>query len=190
MTASLDAVAGDECVCPCHRDPSIHHVMACCADCEHCGTKVITPALPTHRPGRCGGFRSGRLAVQADAVVCVLVGLALVVLGFVHTVMPAVLQVVLGVLIAGWGIGLWLAPRRWPLRAVLTVVIAVNLLVVIALFIVGAGDARYHAPAASIRCGDGRCRVRALGTSGATQDAGGRRFGLTSRWTAVHRCRR
>ncbi len=111
--------------------------MACCADCEHCGTKVITPALPTHRPGRCGGFRSGRLAVQADAVVCVLVGLALVVLGFVHTVMPAVLQVVLGVLIAGWGIGLWLAPRRWPLRAVLTVVIAVNLLVVIALFIVG-----------------------------------------------------
>lgn len=133
MTASLDAVAGDECVCPCHRDPSIHHVMACCADCEQCSTRVVTPSLRTHRPVRCAGFRSGRLALGADAVVCVLAGLALVVLGLVHSVLPTARPVVLGALIALCGVALWLAPRRWPLRAVLALGTAANLVVVIAL---------------------------------------------------------
>ncbi|MFT4200669.1 hypothetical protein [Gordonia sp. (in: high G+C Gram-positive bacteria)] len=137
MAVNLDPLAGDECVCPCHRDPSIHHVMACCADCADCDTRVKTASLDTHKPARCGGFRIGRIALRADAGVCVLAGIALIVTGFVHEVMPVAAHLVIGIILALWGLGLWLAPSRWPLRAVLAVVVLVNLIATIALIIVG-----------------------------------------------------
>ncbi|GAB11222.1 hypothetical protein GOARA_065_00150 [Gordonia araii NBRC 100433] len=137
MTTSVEAVAGDECVCVCHRDPSVRHAVACCADCAECGTRVQTAALATHQPARCSGFRSGRLALRADAIVCVLAGAALLVLGGVNPVMPAVLHVILGVALAVWGVGLWFAPSRWPLRAVLAAVTAANLGATVALVVAG-----------------------------------------------------
>ncbi|MFT3900065.1 MAG: hypothetical protein QM728_07480 [Gordonia sp. (in: high G+C Gram-positive bacteria)] len=137
MATNLEVIAGDECECPCHRDPSIHHVMACCADCAECRTRVRTAALATHKPARCGGFRIGRLALRVDAVVCLLAGVALVVAGFTRGFMPVALHVVVGVLLALWGIGLWVAPSRRPLRAVLAVVLAVNVVAAIALVVVG-----------------------------------------------------
>lgn len=137
MSTSVEVIAGDECVCPCHRDPSIHHVVACCADCADCSTRVVTAALPDHQPTRCAGFRWGRLALRVDAGVCLVAGVAVVIAALVaHSTVPTAVAVVLGIVVAAWGIGLWFAPTRSPLRAVLAVVTAVNLVAALALLVV------------------------------------------------------
>ncbi len=136
MATNFEVIAGDECVCLCHRDPSVHHVAACCADCAHCRTRVRADALATHPSRRCAGFRIGRVALRADAVVCVLAGLALIVTGFARSVLPLPVHLLVGVIVGLWGVGLWLAPARWPLRAVLAVVAAVNLLALLVLDVV------------------------------------------------------
>ncbi|GED97963.1 hypothetical protein nbrc107697_20020 [Gordonia crocea] len=108
----------------------------------------MTGSLSTHKPSRCAGFRSGRLALHVDAVISVLAGIAVIVLGLVHTVMPTAVHAVVGVALAAWGVALWLAPARWPLRAVLAVVTAVNIVALIALVVVVAvasGDLRWLA---------------------------------------------
>jgi hypothetical protein len=137
MAANLDVIAGDECVCACHRDPSIHHVVACCADCDDCATRVTTIALPTHKPGRCSGFRTGRLALQVDAVVCVLAGIALVVTGFVWSFMPIWLHIVLGLVALASGINLWFTASRQPLRAVLALTLALDLMATVVFIVIG-----------------------------------------------------
>lgn len=137
MAANLDVIAGDECVCACHRDPSIHHVVACCADCDGCATRVTTVALPTHKPGRCSGFRTGRSALQADAVVCVIAGIALVVTAFVWSFMPIWAHIVLGLVAIVSGIGVWFAPSRQPLRAVLALTTAMDLVATVVFVVIG-----------------------------------------------------
>ncbi|MEZ4362605.1 MAG: hypothetical protein R3B48_20610 [Kofleriaceae bacterium] len=41
------------CDCPCHGDPKIRHVMACCARCPTCG-QPFRAGLAAHQ-ARCGG---------------------------------------------------------------------------------------------------------------------------------------
>lgn len=126
MASDLSAVAGDECVCRCHRDPSIRHVAACCAHCSGCDTRVRVAALTTHQPDHCVGFRAGRKALFADALVCIAAGLAWIVVGFTHALMPTVGHGAIGLLLILWGVFLWLAPGRLPLRAVLLLVTFAN----------------------------------------------------------------
>ncbi len=137
MASDLSAVAGDECVCRCHRDSSIRHVAACCAHCAGCDTRVRAAVLTTHQPDHCVGFRAGRKALFADAVVCLLAGVAWIVLGFTHALMPTVGHGAIGLLLMLWGVFLWLGPGRLPLRGVLALVTLVNAIALVAA-IVGA----------------------------------------------------
>lgn len=132
MAANLAAVAGDECVCQCHRDSSIRHVAACCAHCAGCDTKVRTPALTTHQPDHCAGFRAGRLSLRVDAVVCAVAGLVWLVLGFTHALTSMAWHVVIGVALILWAVVLLLAPRSLPLRGVLALVTVMNVVALIA----------------------------------------------------------
>lgn len=138
MATDLTGAAGDECCCLCHRDPSVRHAVACCADCPDCATRVrSTVHNDGHRPLRCGGFRLGRRTVRINAWVSVLAGLALIVVAIVHPIMGLAVHGATGLIALCVGVFLFVAPGRIPLRAILSAATAVNAAAVAAALIGG-----------------------------------------------------
>lgn len=138
MATDLSELAGDECMCICHRDSSVRHAVACCAQCPECSTRVrSTEVNDGHRPKHCAGFRLGRITVRVDAAVCLLAGIALIVLAVVHPIMPVAAHGAVGVISFIWGIFLSAAPGRIPLRAVLITATVVNVIALIVLLAAG-----------------------------------------------------
>ncbi|MFT3715054.1 MAG: hypothetical protein QM774_03650 [Gordonia sp. (in: high G+C Gram-positive bacteria)] len=134
MVDQLQVLAGDECECLCHRNPSVQHVVACCGQCDDCRTRVRRDALETH-PARCAGFRMGRLALRVDANVCIVAGIALIVAGFVHPIAPLGWHSGIGIFSILFGAALLWAPSRYPVRGLLAGVIALGIVTVVALVI-------------------------------------------------------
>lgn len=39
----------DICVCPCHEDTNIRHIMACCQTCSTCNQRIETMKVQEHK---------------------------------------------------------------------------------------------------------------------------------------------
>jgi hypothetical protein len=42
-------VKEDECYCPCHTNPDIKHINACCHVCPKCGRNILTYMFEVHK---------------------------------------------------------------------------------------------------------------------------------------------
>jgi hypothetical protein len=46
----LDCFADiDICLCGCHRDPGVMHIVECCWRCENCGQRIVTWRYEEHK---------------------------------------------------------------------------------------------------------------------------------------------